>query len=68
MSEVKTRSGAKVRIFDQHSGGDYPILGAYFNGEEWIPTKWDEHGRFPGVQEIARNNLDLIGYVKVEPS
>lgn len=60
---MKTRGGAEVRVFDLNSGGEYPILGAYFNGEEWIPVKWDKRGLFPSINEnVVHCALDLVDF------
>lgn len=60
---MKTRSGAKVKVFDLKSGGEFPILGAYFNGEEWIPVKWDERGRFPSINDqMVHCPLDIVDF------
>lgn len=60
---MKTRSGAEVRVFDLNSGGPYPILGAYFNGEEWIPVKWNERGQFPSTNEnLVQCSLDIVDF------
>ena len=60
---MKTRSGAKVKVFDLDSGGEYPILGAYFNNEEWIPVKWDARGRFPSINsDLVQCALDIVDF------
>lgn len=60
---MKTRSGAEVKVFDFNSGGDYPILGAYFNGEEWIPVKWNERGQFPSINDdLVQCALDIVDF------
>ena len=49
ITQTRTKAGHLVRIFDQDSGGDYPILGAYLNEDEWVPCKWYADGRFPSI-------------------
>ena len=66
---MKTRSELPVRIFDYNAGGEYPVLGAYWTPtrEEWIPVKWDDHGRFPGINpNIVHSHLDIVDFVSEE--
>lgn len=39
-----TRNHTPVVIYTLDAGGDYPIHGAYYNGNEWIPKAWDVGG------------------------
>lgn len=62
-----TRSGLPAMVFTEKGTGHWPLLGVYHNGEEWIPTKWMEDGRYPSINEkVLKSGLDLI-ILKVEP-
>jgi hypothetical protein len=52
-----TRAGSKVVIYTDKGKGDRPIIGAYFSGEEWVPSTWRDNGRFNTEAERA---LDLM--------
>ena len=52
-----TTSGAIAIVFSRKGGGDKPLLGAYFTGDEWIPAKWTETGCF--INETVPRTLDL---------
>lgn len=54
----KTRSGSQVIIFTRAGGGPRPLLGAYFNGDEWIPAAWTELGAY--VNDSSACALDLM--------
>ena len=65
---METLSGCPVKIFDFQSGGDYPVLGAYYNNVEWIPCKWDEFGRFPSINaNVQTSLLDIKDFVGIIP-
>lgn len=62
-----TRGGSPALIFTMHSGGSYPVMGAWWNGEEWIPTKWQKNGKFPSINEKNKTTkLDLMIIQPVE--
>jgi len=42
-------------VYTIDAGGVYPIHGAYWNNEEWIPYAWKLNGR----RQDWRTNLDL---------
>lgn len=59
----KTVGGATAIIYNFSSGGDYPWLGAYWSGEEWVPCKWDQFGKKPSINtNMNATKLDLIIY------
>ena len=41
---TKTIGGCSVVLFKNEAGGNYPILGAYWSGERWIPSAWTKEG------------------------
>ena len=43
---VITRGGSAIRLYDAEGGGLKPVMGAYYNNEEWIPCSWDLNGHF----------------------
>ena len=59
-----TRGGSKVIIYSDGGRGERNIHGAYFTGEEWIPTTWLHTGRF---HEEHKRALDIIGELNPEP-
>ena len=57
---VKTISGVSAVIFTRDGGGDFPILGAIFNGERWLMKAWQIDGKaFLDVEHDL--DLDLKG-------
>jgi hypothetical protein len=67
MVVVKTRGGTPAIIFTRESGGENPLLGAYYTGIEWIPVKWTIEGKFPSVNESApHSGLDIDIVTKKE--
>lgn len=57
---IFTRSGMPVIVFSPNGGGNFPIVGMYWNNEEWIPTKWMADGRYPSINEkLVVTDLDL---------
>ena len=58
-----TRNKTLVVVFSSNGGGDCPILGAYYTGEnEWIPAKWNPNGMYPSLNDemYGRCGLDLM--------
>ena len=56
-----TRSGSIAIIFTHNAGGQLPLLGAYYSGEEWYPAKWMANGCFPSINEsLTQTDLDLL--------
>jgi hypothetical protein len=37
--------GIPIIIYNKSAGGTYPIHGAWWNGEEWIPSAWKRNGK-----------------------
>lgn len=57
-----SRNGTPCVIFSSHTGGDHPLLGAWYDGvESWHPCKWTADGLFPSINEsVSHSALDLI--------
>ncbi len=53
-----TKSGSIAIIISKKAGGNKPVIGLYWTGEEWIPAKWDEFGKF--INSENPRGLDLI--------
>jgi hypothetical protein len=53
-----TQAGSIAIIISKKSGGNKPVIGIYWSGEEWIPAKWDEFGKF--IDSENPRGLDLI--------
>lgn len=54
-----TITGRKVLIYNRYAGGQYPIHGAYFSGEEdwkWVMHAWTIQGR---AHNGGTSDLDL---------
>jgi hypothetical protein len=58
-----TKKGSLCIIFTSTAVGNYPILGAYWSGEEWVPARWTKDGSF--VQDHSRA-MDLILHEHLE--
>ena len=60
MSQVKTVKGAPVIIFTTKNPGEYPIMGARYDNESWIPACWCIDGKYPSINEhVIKCDLDL---------
>jgi hypothetical protein len=58
---VLTRGGSPAIIFLQEAKGTTPILGSWWNGEEWIPAKWMKNGKYPSINsKVQTTQLDLM--------
>lgn len=58
---VLTRCGTPAIIFLHETKGLAPIIGSWWNGEEWIPTKWMKNGRYPSINpKVKTTQLDLM--------
>lgn len=56
-----TRGGTPVVLFTSSGGGDFPLVGAYFSGECWIPCAWLPDGAYGSINEhMTSTSLDLI--------
>lgn len=40
-----SKDGTPLRIYDNDAGGEYPIHGAYYSGDHWIPISWSAEGK-----------------------
>lgn len=56
---LMTKIGTPAIIFTKQAGGDYPIAGMYWNGGEWMPTKWCADGRWPSLKDTCELDLDI---------
>ena len=55
-----SHAGVPIIVFTKCGLGDYPIVGMYWNGEEWIPAKWMGDGRFPSINpKVIKCQLDI---------
>ncbi len=54
-----TKGGSIAAIFSDKGGGNKPLLGAYFTGDEWLAAQWDSDGYFIAGGEHTRK-MDLI--------
>ena len=57
--KVKTRAGGDAIIFGTNKLADRPYIGAYWTGEEWVPTTWKSDGRWSEKPGYPRG-LDII--------
>ena len=55
---TRTNSGLPIVIYTEAAGGDYPVHGAYYNGEEWVMSAWTAEGK--KFVDIASHALDLV--------
>jgi hypothetical protein len=56
-----TKSGEIVIIVTKSGGGYYPIIGAYYNGEYWVPSCWLADGRYGSINDsMTHTGLDLL--------
>ena len=63
-----TRAGTPVRIYDVQAGGEYNVIGAWWNELEsrWIPHAWTDKGcvnnngepRSLDIVEVSKNGMD----------
>lgn len=57
-----TRGGLPVIIFTDQAGGELcPLMGTYWNGDEWVACKWMSDGKFASINEkvFGHCKLDL---------
>lgn len=54
-----TTGGSSCIIISRNAGGDKPILGAYWTGDEWLPCKWDVNGRFLSDEHPRKLDIDI---------
>ena len=52
-----TAGGSIAVVLTRKAGGDRPLLGAYYTGEEWLAQQWDVDGKIFS-DEIRK--IDLI--------
>ena len=57
ITAFRTRGGSLAVSFVESGGGDKPLIGAYYTGEEWIACQWTKKGEY--VPDDSRK-LDLI--------
>jgi|SRR5258706_479283 len=57
----KSDHGISILIFTQEAGGSWPILGAYYSGQEWIPLAWRTDGR---VLKDHTGGLDITNEIQ----
>jgi hypothetical protein len=58
--KYQTQCGFKVEINQILDTSNYPVLGAYFDGDynDWVDERWMLDGRCG--EEILDNDLDLV--------
>lgn len=64
---VLTRTKAPVILITRMAGGEYPIIGMYWTGDEWIPSKWGIDGKWPSSKPVCELDLDLNPETYNEP-
>lgn len=57
----KSNAGISIIIFTSEAGGSWPILGAYFCGECWIPLAWRQDGK---VLKDHTGGLDITNEIQ----
>src|SRR5260221_13412148 len=57
----KSDAGISILVFTQEAGGSWPILGAYYSGQEWIHLAWREDGR---VLKDHKGGLDITNEIQ----
>lgn len=55
-----TVSGSLCIIISRRAGGDKPIMGVYWTGDEWIPAKWNNTGHYQDSKTKKGLDLDLV--------
>jgi hypothetical protein len=59
-----TTGGSLCIIMSRCSGGDKPILGVIWSGEEFLPYKWTNNGRYIGDDHPRHLDLDIDAQTK----
>jgi hypothetical protein len=54
-----TTGGSLCIIISRNAGGDKPIMGVYWSGEEWMPVKWDNEGRYISKEHPRKLDIDV---------
>lgn len=54
----RTINGRPVILFTDQAKGTYPLIGAYYSGEVWIPKAWTKEGYFR--EEVTYHDLNLV--------
>lgn len=58
---VFTRAGIPVILVTKIAGGEFPIMGMWWNGHSWQPARWLADGRYPSINEkVLKTDLDLL--------
>ena len=56
----QSRAGIPVIIFTTLGGGNYPVMGMWWDNEMWQMARWSEDGKFPSISETDfDSDLDL---------
>jgi hypothetical protein len=55
-----TVGGSPCIIMSRNAGGEKPIMGVYYSGDEWIPVKWTNEGRYIDKDRPRKLDIDLI--------
>jgi hypothetical protein len=55
-----TVGGSPCIIISRNAGGPKPIMGVYYTGDEWIPVKWTNEGRFINNDHPRKLDIDLV--------
>lgn len=57
---LRTIGNQEAVVFTRDAGGEYPLLGAIYNGERWLMKAWTNEGKaFIDVEHDL--DLDLRG-------
>lgn len=54
-----TMGGSPCIIMSRSAGGDKPIMGVYYTGEEWLPVKWTKNGNYINHKHSRPLDVDM---------
>jgi hypothetical protein len=61
---IQLRGGGAVRLYSAEGGGEFPVHGAYYALDRWIPSAWGIDGfHRPDKKE---SGLDIVNAPRAE--
>lgn len=63
LQRYSTVGGVPAVVFTDEGGGEYPLIGAYFTGVNWIPSAWTVTGKKFGEYDFKGENTTAFWHV-----
>ena len=62
---VLSKGDIPLLLFTEQGGGDYPIIGMWYNNEYWEPASWNLYGEIAWAARRDPGSVHNLDFVRI---